>query len=308
MYRNFLVLGYLVEIKGKIMGKKYPKYVGTKIRELRETVEDMLDADEHLGLCNFIKINCRENEEVYSGACHWDLKYWGGVDNPQYVLDYVMYSSIEEEYYKAFVDYIVNRSAYRYVFVEKDVDTIFSQKVNVVSTKFNVNLIAGALIALRGASEFPNFVISWINFINQGFDEHVAYCLSFALVNKGVGVVKNNMCGHAALNYLTIKKKTIKAYIKHCKELQPDMLNQKMSEFNGYDNIHTFFFVSDTDINSNDCAMYKLLDKSKVCNSDNKIFKGFKNFKQQYLGDLNSKRVDLFKQLNDDIVEGEIRV
>lgn len=97
----------------------------------------------------------------------------------------------EEALYLRAVDYILHRSPWASIFINKD----FKNNFGCVDLDVNrgVNAVACAAIALRTCSEFESNNKVFCALVEAGVNEHVAYIIAHSCMNKGVG---NNSGGH----------------------------------------------------------------------------------------------------------------
>lgn len=118
-------------------------------------------------------------------GCHASLAYPPA--NVEYVVNYVntsqgsMYGiKISQEVKRAFVEWLVNFSPYRSVFVTTDIDSIMKDDFVVASIDHPANLMAGALQALRALSEHPHAGYIWYHLVKAGTHPNIAFYLAYA--------------------------------------------------------------------------------------------------------------------------------
>lgn len=97
----------------------------------------------------------------------------------------------EEALYLRAIDYILHRSPWSSIYINKD----FKNNFGCVDLDVDrgVNAVACAAIALRTCSEFASNNKVFCALVEAGVNEHVAYIIAHSCMNKGVG---NNSGGH----------------------------------------------------------------------------------------------------------------
>lgn len=100
-------------------------------------------------------------------------------------------SAEEEALYLRAIDYILHRSPWSSIYINKD----FKKNFGCVDLDVDrgVNAVACAAIALRTCSEFESNNKVFCALVEAGVNEHVAYIIAHSCMNKGVD---NNSGGH----------------------------------------------------------------------------------------------------------------
>lgn len=101
--------------------------------------------------------------------------------------------------YKQYVDYMINRSPWAVAFKAKPVDEVINTGIEMDVEK-PAGQVAGALIALRHGTEYPEKVKSFVKLLDMGIDEASAWILSF-MFNHGKNGFSygNHTGGHQAI-------------------------------------------------------------------------------------------------------------
>jgi len=128
----------------------------------------------------------RENKHY--GPCHYFMK--NIVERPSSMLNYIPWSRWGEgpkRYAEgwAFIDYLVQRSPYARVFLEKDTDfgLMHGFEVDVDAPS---SLLVGGLIAARMPDEFPNMTENFSYLVKKHkMSEHLAFLLCMAVEDAG---------------------------------------------------------------------------------------------------------------------------
>lgn len=135
-----------------------------------------------------------EYKRLGDGPCHGSLQKYqlinAGVSSPiKYILSSVQSYHYEDKDVRNYIDWLVNRSPWSSLHVEKNVDNILKLGW-VVSTDFPANLVASAMIATRAFTEsytpsICNRFATYLHILGLGFKEEEALLLSYLFVKGG---------------------------------------------------------------------------------------------------------------------------
>lgn len=128
-------------------------------------------------------------KDLGGGPCHGALQNYYSDRRPFYddakdvfILSYVQNLRVEKGQADQFFDYLVNRSPFANIFIEKNLDNIYKLG-HVVSTQHPENLVISGLIASRFVTENYNDVIVervkiFFEIKRLGFDENFAFIMA----------------------------------------------------------------------------------------------------------------------------------
>jgi len=132
-------------------------------------------------------------KKLGDGPCHGALQKYQlfdkGVKLPiKYILSSVQDHKYTEKEVKPYIDWMVNRSPWSAMHVEKDADAVLSLGW-VVDANFPANFVASALIATRAFSEsytpsIANRFATYLHILSLGFKEEEALILSYLFVKS----------------------------------------------------------------------------------------------------------------------------
>lgn len=114
-------------------------------------------------------------------------------------------SRASDESAKKWLDYIINRSPYGAAFFEKDVEKAWDEKCVVLYVK-NIpgNVVQGALIATRMTWEYGRIVEAFVDMVEAGVSEHVAFMTTHVIAkkkDKGLYYLNASGSQHTVLAY-----------------------------------------------------------------------------------------------------------
>ena len=172
-----------------------PKSLAQLLKEAQDRAEG------HIRMCSYAVMNDKGAVKyLVNDICHarirpYDLsgKYVGvslivGAHSDKIR---IQQSAEAEALYRRAVDYILHRSPWASIFINKD----FKNNFGCVDLDVNrgINAVACAAIALRTCSEYVEANETFCALVNAGIDEHVSYIVAHQCVRNGIG---NNGGGH----------------------------------------------------------------------------------------------------------------
>ncbi len=184
--------------------------------------------------------NAGHAKAVESQACHAGLGSfrWDKKEKPTYVLSAIQKSRVEtvlsKDHLAAYVNCLVNESAYKDVFLEKDVDKIVQQEAFVADAAAPCNLLVGALIAGRRTHEMTGQAFMCAELIMAGVMLSLALmlgcCLSYDSIRKQVWGYDHGS-GHMSLQGFS------SSYVCNFLNCAPQKLHQPWNECYNYQDI-----------------------------------------------------------------------
>lgn len=142
-----------------------------------------------------------------------------------------------------FVDYILNRSPYQEIFIEKDAKKALETRTTIASTELPANIVAAGLVALRRLWEYNSVARTAHDLVLAGVNEDLAFylghCMQIEDHIKPDSTASWTACkaGHCSLDPACMGFKELKNFLKH----KPKKLNDKMSSgarYGGYDGMY----------------------------------------------------------------------
>jgi hypothetical protein len=139
-----------------------------------------------------------------------------------------------------FVDYILNRSPYSQIFIEKDAEKALAGRVTVVSGDHPGNLVGAGLVALRRLWEYVFVAQAAYDLARQGVNEDLAFYLGHLMRTKNNASADdsaswdNCQSGHCSINPAAFGWENLRRFLDHT----PKNLNSNYSEggnYTGYD-------------------------------------------------------------------------
>lgn len=156
-----------------------------------------LDCQNDCAYFGWVKAN--GNTNIYnSTACHYGLKV--APKNCMYIVSSIQrggYSSMGREW----MDFLVNHSVYKDLFVTRDIDKIMYDRFFLLHTEGDRNFTASCCIASRISWEWPAHCKHILDLHKGGVNPCIALLLG-SLANERNGVISftNNVYGHHVVN------------------------------------------------------------------------------------------------------------
>jgi hypothetical protein len=149
--------------------------------------EDHLDKNAYLALM----LEGKDGELVYkilgNGPCHGSLQIYNLANKVtlpiKYILSAIQTHNYKDEYVLPYIDWLLNRSPWADVFVDKDVKSVYKYGW-LIGTDQPSNLVASACIATRYFTETYTPQISrryetYLHILSLGFSEHESMLMSY---------------------------------------------------------------------------------------------------------------------------------
>lgn len=139
-----------------------------------------------------------------------------------------------------FVDYILNRSPYSAIFVEKDAEKALKERMVVVSGDHPGNLIGAGLVALRRLWEYVFVTQAAYELAKAGVNEDLAFFLGHLMQTKNNSGPADSASwtactsGHCSLNPNYWDFKALKNFLEHNIQ-SPQQNYSKGGNYTGYD-------------------------------------------------------------------------
>jgi len=182
-------------------------------------------------------------------ACHAGLNT-RQVQEPHAILSSIVnilreHTTYDKECYdnvqRAFIEYFVNRSPYKDLFMIRDVDEIISSRAFLVRTDVPINLLASCLISSRLITEYPYKACAFYDFIKHGMNEDMAFLTSWmynSSSDSNVFYIVSGTIGHTPMTPSFFDRKSLRSFLTHTpinpsKELYIDCTK--------YNNVHTLY-------------------------------------------------------------------
>lgn len=157
-------------------------------------------------------LHYKPNREI----CYWTLSSMG--KGKSYILSFLKDNRnaalVSEELRKRFLEYIVQRSPYKDVFLIKDVDHIIKYGM-LCQTEVPSNLLVGALTVVRSLWEYIDIPLMWEELVNEGVEENLALLAAHkvqknAKENYTTGKLSSN---HRAFESASLGDSIVKAFL-----------------------------------------------------------------------------------------------
>lgn len=191
----------IVEIPEQVAPKKEEKPAPPPPKSLAQLLKEAQDKERVIGMCSYAIMNDKGVVKYQiNDICHarirpYDLQ--GPFTGVSLMVEYHAqkirnHESPEEEIlYLRAIDYILNRSPWSSIYINKD----FKKNFGCVDLDVNrgIHSVACAAIALRTCSEYTSNNKTFCALVDAGVNEHVAYIVAHSCMSKGVS---NNSGGH----------------------------------------------------------------------------------------------------------------
>lgn len=174
-------------------------------------------------------------EQMYD-ICHARLGTLNG-NEPLYVWNFLCKNrrgwKDTKDVQRDFLDYVVNRSPYKDVFLIKDIDYIFKNGM-LCNVDVPDNLLAGALILVRSLWEWTYIPLHWKKLVLLGVNEDMALLAAHTVDGReGKYMFNENDYSHKAIHPRGMSKEYITAFLKH----EPKNPRENFRETKGYSNV-----------------------------------------------------------------------
>lgn len=191
----------LVELPEQAAPKKEDKPAPPPPKSLARLLKEEQDKRGRIGLCSYAIMNNKGVVKYQvNDICHARIrpynlhgKYTGVSLMVEYHAEKIREDSSpkEEALYLRAIDYILHRSPWASIYINKD----FKKNFGCVDLDVNrgINAVACAAIALRTCSEYVPSNEVFCALVDAGVNEHIAYIIAHSCMSKGVG---NNNGGH----------------------------------------------------------------------------------------------------------------
>lgn len=152
----------------------------------------------------------------HNTACYARLK--GVVTSPLYLIDFPMVNRGKwpetSEVQKPFMDYMMNRSPYKDIFLLKDVEHAL-QYGFLCDTTIPSNLLIGGLTVMRSLWEYTYIPLRWKELVDLGVNEDMALLAAHCISGrKGSWTFTKQGSGHRAFEPDTMSRDVIKNFLK----------------------------------------------------------------------------------------------
>jgi len=179
-------------------------------------------------LCSFAIILPTKVVKKFDSPCHAALAYPEG--KPQAVVyglscDHNQVPEVRREMYEKYASYILKDSPWSIAFVDKDFQAGLKNEI-LMDTSHDIDIVAGACIALRGAWEYHKQSLDCFDYlVSNGISGHAAYLLSMFLVLDGkrwvwVSCSSSHRALHYTMRFTDLIRFFVKGYGK-CAEDKP---------------------------------------------------------------------------------------
>lgn len=167
---------------------------------LAKLLKEAQDRAGHIGMCSYAIMNDKGNVKYQvNDICHARIRPYG-MQGPFVGVSLMVeahavkirgVSPEAEALYLRAIDYILHRSPWSSIYINKD----FKNNFGCVDLDVNrgIHAVACAAIALRTCSEYPLNNKTFCALVDAGVNEHVAYIIAHSCMNRGVG---NNSGNH----------------------------------------------------------------------------------------------------------------
>lgn len=173
----------------------HPELTNDEREELRQFLID--HTTNKLGV-NFLAIdkNLKVMKSFYERPCYGGLKSFTGSIDTDYICALTgNHTTISEmpDAVRFWMDYVLNRSPYRFAYVVNDLDDAMEHGV-VVSTDFPSNYVVGSLMAWKEGWRYSHICKMFKFLVDRGMDEDLAFIYS--------GIFGNYFSPQYNINYL----------------------------------------------------------------------------------------------------------
>jgi hypothetical protein len=190
-----------------------------------------------------------EFEGVANHVCHANLRARGNV---KIIINGLMIGTdygtnpgrvLRPEIELWFVDYILNRSPYSQIFIEKDAEKALAERVTVVSGDHPGNLVGAGLVALRRLWEYVFIAQAAYDLARQGVNEDLAFYLGHLMRTKNNTSADdsaswdNCQSGHCSLNPAMFRFENLRNFLDH-NVTNPNSHYSKGGCYSGYDSMY----------------------------------------------------------------------
>lgn len=191
----------IVELPEQAVPKEENKPAPPPPKSLAQLLKEAQVNMAHIGMCSYAimndkgKVNYHVNDVCHARISPYNLpgEYTGvSLMVEAHVVKIRDQESPENEaLYLRAIDYILHRSPWSSIYINKD----FNNNFGCVDLDVNrgVNAVACAAIALRTCSEYTSSNKVFAALVDAGVNEHIAYIVAHGCMSKGVG---NNTGGH----------------------------------------------------------------------------------------------------------------
>ncbi len=194
-----------------------------------------------------------------SSECHASMSDMWDAEvkvRPEYVVDvrYPQGRELTNHMVKEWYRYILLSSPYSKAFAEDDIEAGWRRGYYLYHANANHKLLVTALIAVRMASEYPEYVRRWYELYDAGVDVDMAYIASYFVSDmNSFEVIVESKESHVPIIPMYMTPKSVFAYM----DGDYDKANG-WADKGYYDNIHSNF-KSDSD--HNDCFVLDIHKK-----------------------------------------------
>lgn len=181
--------------------KKENKPAPPPPKSLAQLLKEAQDKEGYIGMCSYAIMNDKGAVKYQvNDICHARIRpynFHGKYTGVSLMVEAHAVKIRKDESFEAeasylrAIDYILNRSPWSSVYINKD----FKKNFGCVDLDVNrgVNAVACAAIALRTCSEYTRCNEVFCALVDAGVNEHIAYIVAHGCMAKGVG---NNSGGH----------------------------------------------------------------------------------------------------------------
>lgn len=195
----------IVEIPEQAAPKEKEKPAPPPPKSLAQLLKEAQDKEGYIGMCSYAIMNDKGAVKYQvNDICHARIRPYNFPGKYTCVSLMVQYHSDKirkqespeaEALYLRAIDYILHRSPWSSIYINKD----FKNNFGCVDLDVNrgIHAVACAAIALRTCSEYTANNKTFCALVDAGVNEHVAYIIAHSCMSKGVG---NNSGGHHVLS------------------------------------------------------------------------------------------------------------
>lgn len=204
--------------------------------------------------CGVIVSNTGKHDWEMGKVCHAFLAYTGAIERIAVI------SGIQDNYKEShgpgkwddsteqekiqFLDWLMNRSPYRSVFMYKGAKTALKNKAVVVHTDVSARLMAGALVSTRRMWEHTHAIIVFSALVKRGVPENLAFLLGH-MCSFDKGKLDSTsfswaggLSGHCSIDGYKVGKTGCRNFCKGSVVEQ----GQKYTNYTNYDGYSHFLF------------------------------------------------------------------
>lgn len=164
-------------------------------------------------------------------ACHAGLRYGNGKGST-HIVNGIMTPYVPDKISLRFLEWLLNYSPYKDVFITKSPKTALRDKIIVASTEFPSNLVAGGLFASRAITEhYARIAKVWNGFLENGVHPDVAFMYAHKFSPDPFGI--SPMDWHVAIDGQQMPPGNVLNFLKN---IRKDGLIYK--DTGHYQNIH----------------------------------------------------------------------